>query len=472
MLTASEFQRLCGHLNLPKAGREVIQRIRERIAQSVSLPRMDLLFAEPDECGVFPSHKMAHHFPFLLGKDDLIILHHLEFNTDVLEYYPYPGSIAEEETIGGESAQQLRYPQFFVIRRGEVGWEDWLREGTPRAPRFASKLNIRYMQHAIAEFDQTERRTLHFLESYLRNDRPPIDNDGVAAMLKTVSVQSGMSLRQLCQKAQTTLNDAYTLMAMGKLIPVAPTGDLEDVDNVTCYLRTITADTVEAHRSLADNLVARLRSPNILDGDTFEELRRHVLSSRDQHIQKAAIAGLVHVGGVEAILVLTERLLDLWGCGAIERAIRALVQLGTDGGLLALSSTLLLDSRYYSQKLHALAKGAKALGCTEVEHQIHRITTISGTFKLPTVRPTLVTLGQVRQEDIAYGATLARLVTDLPNWKRDQEGDFIFFDILRGQTPDWPGDVEPVNHIAVQQACAYARQRIPGLLEVLGISYE
>ncbi len=99
-----------------------------------------------------------------------------------------------------------------------------------------------------------------------------------------------------------------------------------------------------------------------------EFYRAFLIESHDQQIQKAAVAGLEKIGGCQAIQLLTERLLDLWGLGAISRTIVGLSKLASDGGILALSATLLIDYHSYYEKLSAVKNACHHLGDQDTEH--------------------------------------------------------------------------------------------------------
>ncbi len=88
-----------------------------------------------------------------------------------------------------------------------------------------------------------------------------------------------------------------------------------------------------------------LKNPKQNDTDTFQPLRKYALRIEDQTIQCAAIRGLEQLGGAQAVVIISERLLEPWGLKAQERAIRALGHLADDGGALALTAFLNQDAR-------------------------------------------------------------------------------------------------------------------------------
>lgn len=472
MLTQNDFDGLCRRLNLNAADRALVKQIRERIDHPAAFPSAAIVFTKPKERGQFKSRKMNRTFPFLIGQHQLLVFQHLEDAYDVLEYIPHPGML-REATIDETQPSLIHYPQFFVIRRDSVGWEGWLHDDQPASEYVLGRGQLTYRRHARSAFDDRTRQVAAFLERYARADCKPVLEEVTAQVLRVVVANEGITLAELCRTAEATVENVYVMMVDGSIIPSVLDGDLTATNEVKCYPRSIPIDLEAARaagiREKTDALVAQLREPEMHDDRSFEELRHHALTNRDQRVQKAAITGLTRLGGEAAVLTLTERLLDTWGMGALERAISALVRLHNDGGLLALTATLLLDNRFYKTKLDALAKGTRALRNKQAAHSIERLGKLQGTFDAPNVRPTLIALAQLAIPDIAHGATLARLVTRLPSRMVDQGENQRFFDILRASTPQWPGNVEPLNPELVDEAIRYAKERLGGLIELLDI---
>lgn len=90
------------------------------------------------------------------------------------------------------------------------------------------------------------------------------------------------------------------------------------------FSRSIDAitDLVQPERKRREELNARLRNPVNTDIQTILELKEHVLGHGDQSIHVAAIAGLEKLGGTEAVLTFTEKILGGWGVRGIKRAIK------------------------------------------------------------------------------------------------------------------------------------------------------
>ncbi len=196
------------------------------------------------------------------------------------------------------------------------------------------------------------------------------------------------------------------------------------------------------------DLVSRLRNPTRRDAQTIRELREHALRFGDQSLQKAAISGLEKIGGSEAVLALTQRLLDEWGMGAIERAMKGLAKLAPDGGLLALTATLVSDSRFVHQKLRLLSDAARKMDREDAAESLEVVYRQTDTIceLRESIPKGLALLESNPLDDVRHGATLARIL---------------------GRIPVWAGNVTPPNGTKLDRAIAYSQQRVRGLVEVL-----
>ena len=111
---------------------------------------------------------------------------------------------------------------------------------------------------------------------------------------------------------------------------------------------------------VSEVLLKNLRSPNV---DTHPDIyREYLLLSGCQRTQKAAATGLSKIHSEGSVVLLVERLGNVWGVEAIKSSIEALAKLAKKGGILGIFSTLFLDSRFYYEKLEATAKALKITG--------------------------------------------------------------------------------------------------------------
>ncbi len=114
-----------------------------------------------------------------------------------------------------------------------------------------------------------------------------------------------------------------------------------------------------------------LRNPEI--GTHPDIYRAYLLLNRCQRTQKAAAAGLSKIHTTYSVVLLVERLGNFWGVESIKSSINALSKLANNGSVLGLLATLLLDSRFYYEKLEAVAKSLKNMGDLDAFNMFQRI---------------------------------------------------------------------------------------------------
>ena len=126
-------------------------------------------------------------------------------------------------------------------------------------------------------------------------------------------------------------------------------------------------EAVKAFDRLVDFLKPELR----IRGALLEDLRSGLPASKnpvhdleevlgqygDQTLQRAALRGLEVIGTAEALLAITERMVNKWGCNTLKSCAQALLRLRKRGGLVALGSTVFWDERFMMDKLYALERG-------------------------------------------------------------------------------------------------------------------
>lgn len=112
--------------------------------------------------------------------------------------------------------------------------------------------------------------------------------------------------------------------------------------------------------TVSDAILKNLRNPEL--GAHPDIYREYLLLNGCQRTQKAAAAGLSKIPSTDSVVLLVERLGNFWGVGAIKSSINALSKLADNGSVLGLLTTLLLDSRFYYEKIEAAAKALKKAG--------------------------------------------------------------------------------------------------------------
>lgn len=184
--------------------------------------------------------------------------------------------------------------------------------------------------------------------------------------------------------------------------------DLRTREGVEAAVRSL-VDLIKPERRLRRELLRKLRNPEVARVEKPELLSAAVRGS-DQVIQKAALAGLARVGGGDAVLAATERSLDTWGMGAIGQAIKTLGKLPEHGSMLALSATVMFDTRFISERLEALAACAQSVEDEATYDRIVSASDVCGpTSTLPLWMNTVLDeLLESTNLDVLNGATLSR----------------------------------------------------------------
>lgn len=111
---------------------------------------------------------------------------------------------------------------------------------------------------------------------------------------------------------------------------------------------------------VSDFVINNLRNPEL--GTHPDIYKEYLLLNGCQRTQKAAAAGLSKIPTTDSVILLVERLGNFWGVESIKSSINALSKLAHNGSVLGLLATLLLDSRFYYEKLEAVAKALKKIG--------------------------------------------------------------------------------------------------------------
>jgi len=147
-------------------------------------------------------------------------IYEMEHDSSVREYYDQPAPIKlTYKTTTGRELGVWHTPDFFVIRDGEAGWEEWKTEEelqrltskcpnrySPKAPAswdcppgraHAEPLGLYYRVRSSAEIDWTFQRNIQFLDDYLRADQLTIPARSCEMARATAGAISGIHLDEL-----------------------------------------------------------------------------------------------------------------------------------------------------------------------------------------------------------------------------------------------------------------------------------
>jgi transposase InsO family protein len=250
MLNHDELARLCQRLGLSKQAQAVIQEIRS------SPPSRRVRSSAGNVSVRYPSRKMGVTIQAESHRNELAGIYEKEHDEDTLEYYDQPPRIKlVYQAKNGRQVGVLHTPDYFVIRKEGVGWEEWKTEAElvqladkmpnryvlveknrwrcPPGERHAAALGFFYLVRSSAEIDWIFQRNMLFLEDYLRADCPPVGEAISAAVGALVTAQPGISLDELLRSAQgASSDDLYTLIATEQVyvnVRAAPLAEPERV---------------------------------------------------------------------------------------------------------------------------------------------------------------------------------------------------------------------------------------------------
>ena len=199
---------------IPETTRTVINAIR------TSPPSRRVGGGSSNVCGRYPSKKMGATIQFESHRVELAGIYEMEHDSSVREYYDQPAPIKLTcKTTTGRELGVWHTPDFFVIRDGEAGWEEWKTEEelqrltskcpnrySPKAPAswdcppgraHAEPLGLYYRVRSSAEIDWTFQRNIQFLDDYLRADQLTIPARSCEMARATAGAISGIHLDEL-----------------------------------------------------------------------------------------------------------------------------------------------------------------------------------------------------------------------------------------------------------------------------------
>ena len=188
--------------------------------------------------GRYPSRKMGVTIQFESHRVELAGIYEMEHDATVLEYFDQPPAIKlDYESVAGKRMGVLHTPDFFVIRRGEAGWEEWkteeeLRRLNMRNPNryaagsdepwrcppgqaYAERLGLYYRVRSSAEINWVFQRNIQFMEDYLRADLTAIAAGSRDIVMAYVLANPGLTLEDLLRSTAGRVppDDIFSMIA-------------------------------------------------------------------------------------------------------------------------------------------------------------------------------------------------------------------------------------------------------------------
>jgi putative transposase len=231
MLNEQELYLLCQRLELSEEAQAVISNIRN------SEPSRRVQGRAGNVPVRYASKKMRRTIQAESHRNELAGVREKEHDKNTLEYYDQPPSIKlEYHAKSGRKVAVLYTPDYFVIRKDAVGWEEWKMEEElvrlseespnryvrgedgrwhcPPAERYAEQFGFFFHIRSSAEIDWVYQRNMLFLEDYLRLDEPIVNQEATDELLAQITDEPGISLDKLLKEIKVaTSDDIYTLVA-------------------------------------------------------------------------------------------------------------------------------------------------------------------------------------------------------------------------------------------------------------------
>jgi len=188
--------------------------------------------------GRYPSRKMGVTIQFESHRVELAGVYEMEHDATVLEYFDQPPAIKlDYESVAGKRMGVLHTPDFFVIRRGEAGWEEWKTEEElhrlsthnpnrycagssepwrcPPGQAYAEPLGLYYRVRSSVEINWVFQRNIQFLEDYLRADLTPVAAGHRGIVTAHVLANPGLTLEDLLRSTTGRVppDDIFSMIA-------------------------------------------------------------------------------------------------------------------------------------------------------------------------------------------------------------------------------------------------------------------
>jgi hypothetical protein len=224
MLSHGQVSQLCQDLGLSHEAQARIETIRS------SPPSRRVRSSAGNVCVRYPSRKMGVTIQAESHRNELAGIYEKEHDPATLEYYDQPPAIKlVYQAKSGRRVGVWHTPDFFVLRTDAVGWEEWKmaeelerlaetmpqrychadngRWACPPGEEYARSLRFFYRVRSSAEIDWVFQRNLLFLEDYLRDDCPMVQ-EGVSEAIRALVVQQpGLSLGDLLRRLDGARSD-------------------------------------------------------------------------------------------------------------------------------------------------------------------------------------------------------------------------------------------------------------------------
>lgn len=238
MLSDTEFQAWCNHLQLSQQQKDLVHKIR------ISPPTRKVKGSGRNVHGSYASKKMGRTIQFESHTVELpAIFQFYEYDDSVFEYWDQPIKWTIKCAVEGKQATTIsHYPDFFVIRKDSCGFEEWktekkletLSEKQPYryqnadgkwvdavVQEYVENLGYYYRLRSDKEIDWLKYRNQKYLQPYKQGylEQEYILDEEVETNLQTIITNyPGINIKHLLDKTENaTIDDINTLIALEKV---------------------------------------------------------------------------------------------------------------------------------------------------------------------------------------------------------------------------------------------------------------
>lgn len=268
MLTPEQLLDLCGRLGLGPDARQIIQNIR------TSPPSRNVQGGRGNVCARYPSGKMGHTVQAESHTLELPGIYQYEHDDNTLEFYDQPPKITLKwVAASGRRTGIWHTPDFFVIRRDGIGWEEWKKEEElkelsvkqpnryvrntdgswhcPPGEEFSAKFGLSYRICSSKEINWVSHDNLVFLEDYLLEDCPDVEPAKTEVVYRLFDGKTHLLLCDLLEHPEPPIDAdvIYGMIARRQLLCDLQDERLCNPERVRVFRDTAAAEAYRLFRS-------------------------------------------------------------------------------------------------------------------------------------------------------------------------------------------------------------------------------
>jgi putative transposase len=247
----------CKKNNISDQTRNVIDYIRR------SEPARRVKSGKGNVSGFYSSKKMGVTIQFESRTLELAGIYEMEHDPNVLEYYDQPPSIKINYVVNGKNRGHLYTPDFFIISKDWIGWEEWKTETDlknlseksnryyqgsdgkwycPPGEEYAKQYGLSFRVRTDKDIDWIYQRNIRFLEDYMLEEEPFVPVKAWENIRSIVEEKPGITLEEmLSHPEEYSADDIYRMIIKDDLYVDIRKDVIPEYDTVKIYSNSETA---------------------------------------------------------------------------------------------------------------------------------------------------------------------------------------------------------------------------------------